>query len=313
MPEYQGSKSRIILREGLLILLVVFIFWLIFKRVPISQVLSAIKQVEPIRFFSLNLLFILLTLLIDAYTHFVLFKKFQYGLSLKQVLQLRTANLLFTSLGFIYGQGGMTWLISRASKRSLQETLGLLVFLFFHTYYSAIFLVTLGMIFFLPKLGKEQSFKWLWIWIIMSFCLFILWLWFFKSRFKFILPSRIRQSIFYGFIHSPPSLSFELIALRSIQFIITALLVWLAMPAMKLEIPLKALLSLIPIQGIIIAFPTPGRYGTNETAFLLLFREWATASGLVAFSLLWGTSSNILRAIISLISIQQFKKSLSQE
>lgn len=305
----EKSKTRAILEQVLLLLVVVFIFWLIFQKVQGREVLSAIKQVEPIRFFSFSLVFIVLTLLIDAYIHFVLFKKFQYGLSWKQVLQLRTANLLFTSLGFIYGQGGMTWLVAKESKRPIQETFGLLLFLFFNTYHSALFMVILGMIIFLPELKTLELFQWLWVWIILSFCVFILWLWFFQSRHKFIIPSRIRQSIFHGFIHSPPSLYFELIALRSIQFIITGSLVWLAMPAMNLEVPWSAVLSLIPIQGIIIAFPTPGRYGTNEAAFLLLFREWASESGLVAFSLLWGTSSNILRALLSLSSIHKLKKS----
>ena len=54
-----------------------------------------------------------------------------------------------------------------------------------------------------------------------------------------------------------------------------------------------------------IAIPTLGKYGVNEGAFLLLFKPWAAESSLVAFALLWGTSSNILRVLASLLGLRR--------
>jgi uncharacterized membrane protein YbhN (UPF0104 family) len=79
------------------------------------------------------------------------------------------------------------------------------------------------------------------------------------------------------------------------------------MPAMGAHLPFRAVLGILPLQGIIIAIPTPGRYGVNEGAYLLLFRHWAEESKLVAFGLLWGTSGNVLRSLASLAAMRKLR------
>jgi len=301
------SRLRIILEQALLIAIVAAIFYLIFRRVKIHDVLLALRTVEPVRFFILSFLFVAATLLIDACTHFALFKRFNFNFSFSEMLQLRLANLLFASLGFIYGQGGMAWMASRDSKKPAAQVVGLLAFLFFNTFHAALFWITLGMIFFLPALNAAKTFSWLWIWIAIDWPLFIAWVWFWQSRFKNLVPARLRESLLYGFDRARPARYLEMGSLRALQFLVIAFFIRLALPGMLIDIPFRAVVSILPIQGILIAIPTPGRYGVNEGAFLLLFRNWAEESRLVAFGLLWGTCSNVLRSLASLIALQKLR------
>lgn len=307
MDAVPKSKSRIILEQLFLIAVLVVIFYLIFRRVKIHDVLLALRTVEPVSFFILSLLFVATTLLIDAFTHFLLFKRFDFNFSFAEMLQLRLANLLFASLGFIYGQGGMVWMASRDSKKPAAQVVGLLAFLFFNTFHAALFWITLGLVFFLPKLNAAETFSWLWIWVLIDWPLFIAWVWFWQSRFKNLVPARLRESLLYGFDRARSARYLEMIALRALQFLVIAIFIWLALPAMRIDIPFRAVVSILPIQGILIAIPTPGRYGVNEGAFLLLFRNWAEESRLVAFGLLWGTSSNVLRSLASLLALRKLK------
>ncbi len=298
---------RRILERIFFLLLVAFIFWMIFRKVPIEQVLSAFKQVEPIRFFLCSALFVLLAFLADAYTHFVLIRNFGYQLKLRRVFELRLATMLFVSLGYFYGQGGIAYIISKHARRPVAEVVGLLAFLFFNTLHATLLFITLGAAIFLPMLGVSEKFHWLWYWIVPNWVLFLVWIGFWQSRFKKFVPQILRDGILLGFDRGKPLLYLKLISLRVLMLSIISFFVWLALPSFKLSVPFPALFSLLPIQNVAFALPTPGRYGINEGSFLLLFRTWAPESGLVAFSFLWGTSSNILRSLMSLLTIRKFR------
>jgi len=301
-------RLRAILEQVFLFLVVIFIFWLIFRRVPVQEVISALKKVEPVRFFSLSFIFVWLALFLDSYTHYFLFKHFGLKIDLKNMFQLRLASMLLGSLGFIYGQGGLSWLVSRYTKASLRKVLGLLVFLLFNTFFSACLLAgILGGIFLLPQ-NRSGFFIKLYPWILASWGFFALVIGFWKSRLKEYLPERLREGLFYGFDRASLIHYFQLAGLRALMFSLIASFVWMAMPALNLNIPFSVVYSLIPIQGIIIAFPTPGRYGINEGGYLLLFRSWAGESQLVAFALLWGTSANLLRAVFSLLALRRYRE-----
>ena len=307
MEPRQKNRPRKIIGQAVLFLVVALIFYFIFRRVKIQEVLAAFRNVDPARFLVLNAVFVWTVLLIDAVTHFALFKYFEFGIGFKEMFKLRLANLLFTALGFVYGQGGMAYMASRDSKKPVARVVSLLAFIFFCTFHAALFWVTLGMIFFLPGLDAAGGFKWLWLWIALDWPLFIIWIAFWQSRFKDKVPTGLRESLLYSFANAKYGLYFKIISLRAVQFLVVAFFIWLAMPVMMLDVPFKALLGILPIQGIIIALPTPGRYGLNEGAFLLLFRKWASEPGLVAFSLLWGTATNVVRSLSSLIAMDKLK------
>jgi len=307
LPDFR-SRLRAILEQIFLFLVVVFIFWLIFRRVPVEDVLIALKKVKPVRFFSLSFIFVWLALFLDSYTHYFLFNHFGVKIDLKNMFQLRLASMLLGSLGFLYGQGGLSWLVSKHTKAPLTQVVGLLVFLLFNTFFSACLLAgILGGILLVPE-NNSGFFLKLYPWVLASWLLFALAIGFWKSRLKNYLPKRLREGLFYGFDRAPLIRYFQLAGLRALMFSLIASFVWMAMPALEFHLPFSVVYSLIPIQGIIIAFPTPGRYGINEGGYLLLFRNWADESQLVAFALLWGTSANILRAIFSLLALRRYRE-----
>jgi len=301
------SRRKKLLEQAVLFGVVALIFYFIFRRVKIEEVLGALGKVQPLRFFALSLVFVAATVLLDIYTHFALFRRFGFGFGLGAMGRLRVANLLFSSLGFLYGQGGMAYMASRDSGRPAAQVAGLLAFLFFCSFHAALLWVTLAMAVLLPMLDAARSFRWLWVWILADWPVFVIWVWFWQTRFKNYVPARLRQSILYAFEQARPARYLEFISLRSLHFFLIAACVWLALPAMGMEIPFRAVLGILPIQGIIIAIPTPGKYGVNEGAFLLLFGKWAKAANLVAFGLLWGTSANLIRSLLSLAAVRTLK------
>ncbi len=307
METGRKSRWRKTLEQIFFTLLVVFIFWYIFRKIPFAQFLQYLKAVEPVRFFACSFLFVVSAFIVDAYTHYVLFKNFNYGLKLKQIFELRLATMLFVALGYFYGQGGIAYIISKHAKRPATEVVGLLAFLFFNTFHATLLFITLGQAIFLPMLGKAHEFSWLWWWIIPDWILFFAWIWFWQSRFKNFLPETLRCGLLRGFDSGKPILYAKMIALRAIMLALISFSVWLALPAFKISVPFFAIFSLLPIQNVAFAIPTPGRYGINEGSFILLLKLWAPESGLLAFAFLWGTSANILRSLLSLITIRKFR------
>jgi len=301
------SRLRQALEQIFFALLVALIFWYIFHKIPFDQFVGALKSVEPVRFFACAALFVLLAFLVDACTHHVLFKNFGYGLKLKQVFELRLATMLLVALGYFYGQGGIAYIISKHARRPATEVVGLLAFLFFCTFHATLLFITLGQALFLPRLGKAQEFNWLWFWIAADWPLFFLWIWFWQTRFKNFLPETLRGGLLAAFDRGKPVLYLKLILLRSLMLALISFSVWLALPAFKLSVPFSAIFSLLPIQNVAFAIPTPGRYGVNEGSFILLLKLWAPKSGLLAFAFLWGTTANILRSLLSLLTIRKFR------
>ena len=94
-----------------------------------------------------------------------------------------------------------------------------------------------------------------------------------------------------------------MLGLRLIQVFLSVGFSWLGLRAAGAAIPLKDLMILGPIVGLAAAIPTPGRLGTSQAAWVLLFEHIADPELLFAFSLLWTVSVNVIRWAVGAVFI----------
>jgi uncharacterized membrane protein YbhN (UPF0104 family) len=275
------------------------LFW-IFKKVPPGEAIAALQQVRPLFFASVIVVFSMLTLLLDSMTHFWLFNRFNPPADFRAVLRARGESWLLLSLGALYGQGGMAWLMSRRTGKPLAEVTGSLLFLMFTSFLALIVISSVSLVFFIDR-AAASGFRSSPECKIVSRFLLICWpvgiafILFWIKDWDNPLRRRLKQGVHTAFDRARARDYLTAFALRALQFVLWACFSWAALRAALISISLPELFILGPIIGLISAIPTPGRLGTSQGAWLLLFQHGADPASLIAFSLLWTISTNLVR------------------
>ncbi len=312
IPAASPGKGRRVIRHVLLWLFVVLIFYFIFRRVPVDEVIRAFKLMNPWRFFPIVITFVAIQIAFDSYTHYWVFKRFDVRMSYREVFEARAASTLLAGLGFFYGQGGMAYLVNKKTGKPITEVIGCLFFLFFNTYHTILIMPTFGLLFFLDyfkqDLAGTQELRFLIILLAVTWPVFFLSLAFWSREWKFWPRNRLKHGMFHAFHQARFRDYATVMFLRMVITLFWIIMVRAAMPALGLEIPLGTIFAFLPLVQLAGAIPTPGRLGTSEAVWLLVFHNLAPAPLLVAMSLAWMQSVNIIRGTVGLFFVRHFTK-----
>ncbi len=305
-------RARKLTRQVILWLVVVVIFYFIFRRVPVAEVLNAFRMMNPWRFFPIVTAFVIFWFALDSYLHYWVFKRFNIKMGFRQVFEARAASTLLLGIGFFYGQGGMAYLISRKSGKPITEVVGCLLFLVFNTYHSILIMPTFGLLFFMDYfrqgLADAPELRSLIILLAISWPIFFLSIAFWSKSWNFWPRTKAKGGIWYAFDQVRLRDFAVVILLRMLGICVWIVMISAAMPALGLHMPIGTLFAFLPLVQLAGAIPTPGRLGTSEAVWLLLFHNIAPEHLLVAISLAWMQSVNILRYIIGLFFFRHFIK-----
>ena len=303
----EGSRPtrKIIIRAVMWAAAILILVW-IFRRVPPDQALESLKRVKVPLFILVIAMFASLTLLLDSITHYWLFNRFNPPLDFLTTLRCRGETYILLSLGFLYGQSGMAYAVSRRAQKPLADVTGSLLFLMLTTLISLMVFPTLALLLFINQtIAPEFRASWEWAivvrWLLISWPLIILHFVFWARRWDNPIRRRLTQGLSSAFDRAGVKDYGIALALRTVQTLCWCLFTWLGLIAFGVSIPLFDLMTLGPLIGLISAIPTPGRIGPGQAAWLLLFQNIADPAALAAFSLLWVISINITRWLIGAV------------
>ena len=302
------SLARSVLLWALALGSLVFVF----RRVPVPQLAEAWTRFLWLSFLGPTVGFFILLFFLDSYAHFWLVRRFAARLPYREVLRARGASYLLSGLGLFYGQGSMAYILSKKSGRSLAEMAGIVSFLAFNTFHALLILPTFALFFFLPQeFAQTREFRSLALFAAVAWPLFALSLCFWITGRPHFLRRRLKTSLFIAFDRARLSDYAWIILLRIVQSLIWLGFTAAALRSLDLHLPAASLLLKLPFVLLIGAIPTPGRLGTTQSAWVLLFADQAPAADLFLFSLAWTLSMNLLRWLTGLLFLRHFSSAPS--
>jgi len=307
-----AAKSKNIARSVLLWALAIGALVFVFSRVQISHLAEAWTRFHLLWFLGPLVAFYFILFFLDSYAHFWLVRRFASRLPYREVLRARGASYLLAGLGLLYGQGSMAYILSKKSGRGLAEMAGIISFLAFNTFHALLILPTFALLFSLHhEFAQTREFHSLALFAAVAWPLFALSLFFWITGRPRFLRRRLKSSLFIAFDQARLSDYAWIICLRLAQSLIWIGFTAISLRSLDLQLPASSLLLKLPIVLLIGTIPTPGRLGTTQGAWVLLFSNQAPASDLLLFSLAWTLSMNLLRWLFGLIFLRHFSSARS--
>ncbi len=275
--------------------------WL-FIKIPPEKTADALQRMDPLLFAAAVVGFTFLTLLLDSFAHLWVLKRFNPPISFQEVVASRGESYLLLSLGFLYGQGGMAFSVSKRTGKPLGEVTGSLLFLMFNNLLVLMLFPTVSLIILInrvlaPGFMQSEQFSTLMWWLCISWPLCILLIVFFARDWDNPLRRRLQKGIHTAFHRAGIQDYAAALSLRGLQVINWCVFTCLGLIAFDVDISFAILLLLGPIIALAAVIPTPGRMGTSQGAWVLMFGQLPhiEPAALFAFSLMWTMVINILR------------------
>ncbi|MFO8056118.1 MAG: lysylphosphatidylglycerol synthase domain-containing protein, partial [bacterium] len=250
------------------------------------------------------------TFLLDAVAHWWVLGRFNPPMSFRQTVASRGESYLLLSLGFLYGQGGMAYSVSKRTGKPLGEVAGSLLFLMFNNFLVLLLFPTVALAVLInrvlsPGFIESQQFSTLLWWLGVSWPVSILLIVFFARDWDNPLRRRLKKGIHTAFDKATVKDYATALSLRGVQVVNWCVFSWLGLMAFDVGISFSMLLLLGPIIALAAVIPTPGRLGTSQGAWVLMFGYLAHVepAALFAFSLMWTILVNLLRWLTGMVSL----------
>jgi len=309
-PENNGSEKPRLPSRALRLLMWIaaigILGWL-FIRIDPEETIAAAARLRPALFIAGVIGFSLSTLILDWLTHYWVLRRFNSPIKTLDVLWARGETHLLLSLGFLYGQGGMAYAVSRRAKKPLSEVIGSLAFLMFNNLMAMMMFPTLAVLFFIhqadaPEFRASPEWRTVIWWLALSWPLCLGLIFLFAVNRDNPLRRRLRGGILTAFDRARARDYGLAISLRGIQVVNWCLFSWITLRAFEINtISLAELFILGPIIALAGVIPTPGRLGTSQGAWVLMFHNLAEPAALLAFSLMWTVGVNLARWAIGAV------------
>src|SRR2546427_1098054 len=137
-----------LLRRTLPYLGTLLIFALIFWRVPIATVYSALVQVPVLNFLAVFLPFSIFYWMIDSLCLTWVVRRFNAPLKLREIIPIRASMYLLALINTNLGQGGVAWYLHRKASIPFLEVLSSILFLALMEVYQLFLFSTVGIVFY---------------------------------------------------------------------------------------------------------------------------------------------------------------------
>ncbi len=277
------------------------IFYLIFKKVPLSECKDAIASVNLAWWVPILAADFTAYFLADVLCHYLVFNWMAARTGFIEVLVPKGATFILNMLNFALGVGGMGYWLAKKKKIGVKTATGPVFFLFYMDLFT-IFTVSLAGLALTPEIGAADFFisspaghavRLVTLTFLVFMGLNVIWSvkpearifsWLFKG--PFVTFSKLRASYIA-----------QVLGIKLGAFTFDVLGTWLGLMAFGVEVELSRILAYLPLIYLIGALPiTVMRLGTTQAAWLYFFHGLVPDGTLIAFSLLWTVSTKFLRA-----------------
>ncbi len=277
----------------------------VFQKVGLKDTIDQLKSESVRDVVLLGLIFYTYVFLINGLAYHRLFRQMDRPMPFLEILSIRGASYLLIALNPGVGQGGLALWISKKKSIPLKEVLGIMFLL---PVVDAIFLAGVlsaslladrygGGI--LPPPYSEILF---WIvavlWLVLI-CHFVFW------RTDFLSSSLriIKENAFLGGFKKAKARHYlVLLGIRLLMNIPGMIAYHAGLGLFGVNVPFwEFVVRFIPAILIQTLPITVGQLGTSQSAWILMYGEYASPAKLAAFSLVWITVYNLSRLVIGAI------------
>jgi hypothetical protein len=277
-----------------LITAVVFVF--IFRRVPVSRLLTALEQADLARFFALMVPNTLFYFCWDTLVLAVAIRWFHAPVPYRDLLPVRASSYVVAAFNTNLGRGALAAYLSYRLAAPFLELGSTVLFLLLTEYLHLVAWATIGIVAFASPETREL----LWVPPVVAAAWLLLVVYMRAPGGGALLAPR-RWSLFRSFRLAPARRYLQLVLVRSPMFFVSLCLHYLAAPAFGVSIPFGQMMIFLPVIFMLAALPiSVAHLGTTQAAWLVFFGRYAPAPRLLAFSLAAHLAFVATRALVGL-------------
>jgi hypothetical protein len=299
-------------------LVTLFIFGLIFWRIPISRVGAALEQVPIVKFLCVFLPFSLVYWVIDSFCLTWAVRRFNAPLRLRDIMPIRASMYLPALINTNLGQGGVAWYLHRKASIPFLEVLSSILFIALMEVYQLFLFSTVGIVFYhsaSPGPSKIVGVMRV-AYVVATLLLFAVIALFAEARRSQRVHAWISAgrfgSIAQTFLAARPRDYAIVITIKAPSFLLSLLTQYLALWLFGITIPFVNLILFLPLVFLAAALPIGvAHLGTSQAAWLLFFSANAPAEKILAYSLAAHFTFMFCNALIGLCFIPRAIRELT--
>jgi len=263
------------------ILLTMVIFGVIFWRIPFAAFWTAVSKARLLPFFALMGSFSLCFFLVDCLVLTTLIRWFHGPIQYRELLPVRAVTYLVSIINTQLAQAALALYINRRFRTPLGEISSTVMLLILLEATNLIFFATLGSLAF-PG-GTPFAF------LVLPLVLGLSWLFVIRTARGGMgaLGRKVGGNVVLStFRRVNARQCLIVVGLRGSLFFLSLLVHSQALTFFGLDIPLRPLLTFLPIVYLVAALPiTVAHLGTSQAAWIFFFGNYAPEADLLAYSL----------------------------
>ena len=321
MEEASGIRQRLVKLLPWVITLAIFFF--IFRRVPVPELLEALQQASLLPYLALMAPYSMIYCLVDAFVLTRAITWFNKPVRYARVLPVRAAAYILSLLNPGLGQGGTAFYIHRREGVPFFEMAGSIVFLVVIEFGQLALYAAIGIFIVQPELAAV--FAPFYVIFVAAFAIVLVYirhglgplaravLTLCRLAGRQVDPARLaarpgahilRALQIAGVRHYLLALLY-----KAPNFFLAILVHYLAVQQFGLQIPFLALLAFLPVVFLAASLPiTVAHLGTSQAAWLFFFSAYGAEARLLAYSLAAHFTFMMLNSLIGLCFLRQALK-----
>ena len=318
MEEASSIRQRLTKLLPWVITLAIFI--LIFRRVPIPELLEALQQAHLLPYLALMAPYSMIYCLVDTFVLTQAVRWFHQPVRYARILPVRAAAYILSLLNPGLGQGGTAFYIHRREDVPFVEMVGTIAFLVVIEFGQLALYAAIGIFIIQPQLAA--IFAPFYVVFIAAFAIALTYV-----RHGFAPLVRVLQALsrlagresHFAYRSGGPrarilhtlqtaGLRHYLLTLlyKAPNFFLAVLVHYLAVQQFGVQIPFLALLAFLPVVFLAASLPiTVAHLGTSQAAWLFFFSTYGAEARLLAYSLAAHFTFMMLNSLIGLCFLRQ--------
>jgi Lysylphosphatidylglycerol synthase TM region len=307
------SWRRFVPYAGMLI-----IFAVIFWRIPIGEVATALEHIPIGKFVGLFLPFSIAYWLIDSFCLTWVVRRFNAPMRLRDILPIRASMYLPALINTNLGQGGVAWYLSQKAAIRFVEALSSILFIALLEIYQLFLFSTAGVMFYHPQSASQREIvsvlrvAYLIAWAALAGIIVL----FEMARRSERIRERVGGSRFGAigrtFLEARPQDYGIVIGIKAPGFLLSIVTQYLALSLYGIAIPLAKLTLFLPLVFLAAALPVAvAHLGTSQAAWLLFFSGNAPSARILAYSLAAHVTFMFCNGLIGLCFLPRAIRELS--
>jgi hypothetical protein len=294
------------------------IFTLIFWRIPVAQVVAALKRASAFKLFGVFMPYSALYWMIDSVCLTWVIRRFNEPVRLAEILPIRASMYLLSLINTNLGQGGVAWYLHRKVRVPFLEILSSILFIALMELYQLFLFSTAGVVCDRP-VSTQQAMLVHVLRIVYSVAWSAL-----AATIIFFAQARRSSTIRAWLSHkgagtisrtfvAARALDYAIVlAIKAPSFVLALLAQHFALALYGITIPFVKLVLFLPLVFLAAALPVAvAHLGTSQAAWLLFFGADAPAATILAYSLAAHFTFMLCNGLLGLLFLPHASRELT--